>query len=163
MDLKTQAKIASLRADAYNKLAEAEELEKGACHGMGNMPEAIISAPEVSDDTKVESIVIRIPHAVKLASLEALNKVSTELVESGDEDSLKTAKEIDAIAEQIDKMAKTIESDSDEKYMKDHFKGGVIQSDSEEKFMKEFDKDVSDESKNGLPAKGNAEVPYQKI
>ena len=82
---------------------------------------------------------------------------------TADEESLKTAKEIDSIAEQLDKVAKTIESDSDEKYMKEYFKGGDRQSDSDEKFMKEFDTDISDESQKGLPAKGNVEVPYQKI
>lgn len=164
-NLKLQSKIASLRAEAYKKLAMAEEMEKAGCGEMPmGMPLSMPPAPvEGQEGEEAPAVVIRIPYGVKMASLTALNQVSAELVKMGGDQNLKTASEIDKIAQQIEKQAKTLENDKDESWMKGYFKAGELHGDADEKFMGEFNTDVSDEVKNALPAKGNTDVPYQKI
>jgi hypothetical protein len=165
MNFQKQAKVASLRAEAYAKLAEAEELEKEAVCDEPSMVGNPYQAPAMPAEKKEESdvITITIPQNVKMASLETLNKVSSELVKLGGEENIKCAQEIDMIASEIDKIAAAFESDKDEKYMKENFKGGLHGGDKDEKYMGEFNTDVSKEVHNALPAGGNTEVPYQKV
>jgi hypothetical protein len=71
---------------------------------------------------------------------------------------MKLAYEIDRVADVLEgkaapeslleKSAYTIQGDSDEKYMKEHFKAGVEKQDSDEKYMGEFKTDMSTELKD---------------
>jgi hypothetical protein len=172
--LKVQGKVASLRAEGYKKLAQAEEMEVAACGGPGmgqgmgpgkGLPGILPNLLNQEEESPEEgqTVIVRIPQGVKLASLQALSSVSAELVKLGGEENAKTASEIDKIAKEIFKEAKTLENDGDESWMKKYFKAGELQGDSDEAFMKEFNTDVSAEVKEALPAGGNTEVPYQKI
>lgn len=150
-----QARVASLQAEAFAKLAEAKELESklACCGGCGDdcggaVPEAV--QPQ-ADQPAEGQVVLMIPQGVRTASLRILNKVAAALVATGEDENIEAALEIDRIAEEISRTAATITSDKDEPFMKAHFHAGVVSDPENLPYMKEFKTDVSAEVKKALP------------
>lgn len=113
------------------------------------------------EDTKKEA-------ATKIA--ESLDSIAGLLEKQKDPELLKMAYEIDRVSDVIEgkKEASTLESDSDESYMKKFFQAGVIEADSDESYMKEFNTDVSAElgdktKKNQLGKDASNSLPYQIV
>lgn len=98
-----------------------------------------------------------------------LDKIAASLEESQDPELLRLALELDRVSDELDgtnKEASALESDKDEGYVKNHFKGGVEQSDKDEPYMKSFNTDKTEEVEKVKTQKGpirKASLPYQKI
>lgn len=98
-----------------------------------------------------------------------LDKIAASLEESQDQELLRLALELDRVSDELDgttKEASALESDKEEGYMKQNFKGGVKESDKDEPFMKSFNTDTTQEVEKVKTQKGSirkASLPYQKI
>lgn len=102
-----------------------------------------------------------------IASLDAI----AGLLE-GQKDStlMKLAYEIDKVSDVIEgkREASTLESDSDEPFMKKFFHAGALETDKDESYMKEFNTDTSDElsqkfKKNQLGKDASISLPYRIV
>jgi len=110
-----------------------------------------------SEKTSMESI------------LASLDEIAGALETQNDFDLFKIAYQIDKVADVISgkKEAATLESDPDEKYMREFFKAGLREGDSDEKsFMTEFNTDTSKELSDKYPkglGKDASELPYKVV
>jgi hypothetical protein len=98
----------------------------------------------------------------------SLDEIAGALEAQKDFDLFKIAYQIDQVSDVLlgKKEAATLESDTDEKYMREFFKAGLREGDSDEKsFMGEFNTDTTTElnSKypNGLGKDASVKMPYQ--
>ena len=91
------------------------------------------------------------------AVIDELGSIAGELEATGDFDLFKVAYQIDQVADVLEgkKSAATLESDTDEKFMRDAFQSTVRQKESDEKFMSSFGTDKTEEVK-----KAYANKPY---
>jgi hypothetical protein len=91
------------------------------------------------------------------AVIEELGNIAGELEATGDYDLFKVAYQIDQVADVLEgkKSAATLESDTDEKFMKDAFQSTIRQKESDEKFMGSFATDKTEEV-----SKAYANKPY---
>lgn len=101
---------------------------------------------------------------------ESLDEIAGLLEAQNDPELLKLAYEIDKVADVIEgkKEASTLESDSDEPYMKQFFHAGARETDSDESYMKEFNTDTSTELKDKFQKKqlgkdASINLPYQIV
>lgn len=101
---------------------------------------------------------------------ESLDEIAGLLEAQNDPELLKLAYEIDKVADAIEgkKEASTLESDSDESYMKQFFHAGARETDSDESYMKEFNTDTSTELKDKFQKKqlgkdASVNLPYQIV
>jgi hypothetical protein len=110
-----------------------------------------------SEKTSMESI------------LASLDEIAGALENQKDFDLFKIAYQIDMVSDVISgkKEAATLESDPDEKYMREFFKAGLREGDSDEKsFMGEFNTDTSKELSDKYPkglGKDASELPYKVV
>lgn len=76
-----------------------------------------------------------------------LDSIAGELEQSGDFDLFKIAYQLDQVAEVLEgkKTATALESEPDEKYMKDAFNSTIRQKDKDEKYMESFATDKTQE------------------
>jgi hypothetical protein len=97
----------------------------------------------------------------------SLDEIAGTLEAQKDFDLFKIAYEIDRVSDVLSgkKEAATLESDTDEKYMKEFFKAGMREGDSDEKaYMNAFNTDMSTELNNKYPnglGKDASAMPYQ--
>jgi len=99
----------------------------------------------------------------------SLDKIAGVLEQQRDKELFKMAFQLDQISDILEgkREASALESDPDEKYMKNFFKGGLHDGDSDESYMKEFNTDITKEvesvkdKKNGKEA--SQKLPYQKL
>lgn len=147
---------AALELEAYAKLEEAMKAREacGNCDaammagGPSVGPATIVSPEATLPEQHVQPVVTLVMASTeKRASLEILNKVASELFNSGDAEMKKLAQEVDNIAESLDKCAFVYESDTKDPELEMHtcFKGGVDDHDKDEPYMSEFKTDVSHE------------------
>lgn len=105
--------------------------------------------------------------AAKVAA--SLDEIAGLLESQKDPELMKLAYEIDRVSDVLEgrKEASTLESDSDEPYMKQFFQAGAIQTDSDEPYMKTFNTDKSTELKNKFQGnqlgKDASSLPYQIV
>jgi DNA-directed RNA polymerase subunit RPC12/RpoP len=83
---------------------------------------------------------------------------------------MKLAYEIDKVSDVIEgkREASTLESDSDEPFMKKFFHAGALETDKDESYMKEFNTDTSEElsqkfKKNQLGKDASVSLPYRIV
>lgn len=100
----------------------------------------------------------------------SLDDIAGLLEKQNDPELLKLAYEIDKVSDVIEgkKEASTLESDSDEPFMRKFFKAGDFESDSDEPYMKEFNTDTSTElrdkfKRNQLGKDASVKLPYQIV
>lgn len=105
--------------------------------------------------------------ALKVA--ESLDEIASLLESQNDPELVKLAFEIDKVSDVLEgkREAATLESDSDEPYMKQHFHAGAPETDRDEPYMKEFNTDISTElkdkyQKNQL-GKDASSLPYKIV
>jgi hypothetical protein len=98
----------------------------------------------------------------------SLDEIAGALEAQKDFDLFKIAYQIDQVSDVLlgKKEAATLESDTDEKYMREFFKAGLREGDSDEKsFMGEFNTDTTTELNakypNGLGKDASVKLPYQ--
>lgn len=97
----------------------------------------------------------------------SLDEIAGTLEAQKDFELFKIAYQIDKVSDVLSgkKEAATLESDADEKYMREYFKAGMREGDSDEKaYMGEFNTDMSTELNNKYPAglgKDASAMPYQ--
>lgn len=92
--------------------------------------------------------------------IQELDKIAGELESEKDFELFKIAYQIDKISDVLEgkKEASTLESDSDEKYMKQYFQAGKREGDADEnKYMNEFNTDVSSEVEGVVGKKASTE------
>jgi uncharacterized Zn finger protein (UPF0148 family) len=105
--------------------------------------------------------------AVKVAA--SLDEIAGLLESQNDPDLMKLAFEIDRVSDVLEgkKEASTLESDSDEPYMKQFFHAGARETDSDEPYMKEFNTDMSTELNTKFQGKQLGKdasiLPYQIV
>jgi len=100
----------------------------------------------------------------------SLDNIAGLLENQKDPELLKLAFEIDRVSDVIEgkKEAATLESDSDEAFMRKFFHAGAFETDKDEPYMKEFNTDTSDElaqkfKKNQLGKDASTKLPYQIV
>lgn len=105
--------------------------------------------------------------ALKVA--ESLDEIAGLLEAQNEPELMKLAYEIDKVSDVLEgkKEASTLESDSDEPYMKQYFHAGARETDSDEPYMKEFNEDTSTELKNKFQknqlGKDASSLPYKIV
>jgi ribosomal protein L37AE/L43A len=105
--------------------------------------------------------------AAKVA--ESLDEIAGLLESQNDPELTKLAYELDRVSDVLEgkKEASTLESDSDEPYMKQYFHAGARETDSDESYMKEFNTDISTELKDKFQkkqlGKDASSLPYQIV
>jgi DNA-directed RNA polymerase subunit RPC12/RpoP len=105
--------------------------------------------------------------AAKVA--EALDEIAGLLESQNNPELTKLAYELDRVSDVLEgrKEASTLESDSDEPYMKQYFHAGARETDSDESYMKEFNTDISTELKDKFQkkqlGKDASSLPYQIV
>jgi hypothetical protein len=105
--------------------------------------------------------------AAKVA--ESLDEIAGLLESQNDPELTKLAYELDRVSDVLEgrKEASTLESDSDEPYMKQFFHAGARETDSDEPYMKEFNTDTSTELKDKFQkkqlGKDASSFPYQIV
>lgn len=105
--------------------------------------------------------------AAKVA--EALDEIAGLLESQNNPELTKLAYELDRVSDVLEgrKEASTLESDSDEPYMKQYFHAGARETDSDEFYMKEFNTDISTELKDKFQkkqlGKDASSLPYQIV
>lgn len=79
--------------------------------------------------------------------VESLDSIASELEQSGDYDLFKVAYQIDQVTDVLEgrKTAATLESDPDEKYMREAFQSTIRQKEKDEKYMESFSTDKTQE------------------
>lgn len=79
--------------------------------------------------------------------VESLDSIASELEQSGDYDLFKVAYQIDQVTDVLEgrKTAATLESDPDEKYMREAFQSTIRQKEKDEKYMDSFSTDKTQE------------------
>jgi hypothetical protein len=99
----------------------------------------------------------------------SLDEIAGTLEAQKDVELLKIAYQIDMVSEVLEgkREAATLESDSDEKFMKEHFKAGLLEGDADEKkYMGEYNtdttKELSDKYPKGLGKDASA-LPYKVV
>lgn len=104
--------------------------------------------------------------AAKVA--ESLDEIAGLLEAQKDPELMKLAYEIDRVSDVLEgkKEASTLESDSDEPYMKQFFHAGAKQTDGDEPYMKTFNTDQTTELKDKFKGKqlgkdASVSLPYQ--
>jgi DNA-directed RNA polymerase subunit RPC12/RpoP len=103
--------------------------------------------------------------AAKVA--ESLDQIAGLLESQNDPELTKLAYELDRVSDVLEgrKEASTLESDSDEPYMKQFFHAGARETDSDEPYMKEYNTDTSTELKDKFQkkqlGKDASSFPYQ--
>lgn len=104
--------------------------------------------------------------AAKVA--ESLDEIAGLLEAQKDPELMKLAYEIDRVSDVLEgkKEASTLESDSDESYMKQFFHAGARQTDGDEPYMKTFNTDNTTELKDKFKGKqlgkdASVSLPYQ--
>jgi hypothetical protein len=103
------------------------------------------------------------------AIVASLDEIAGTLEAQKDFDLFKIAYEIDKVSDVLSgkKEAATLESDTDEKYMREYFKAGMREGDSDEKaYMSEFNTDMSTELNNKYPnglGKDASAMPYKVV
>ena len=104
--------------------------------------------------------------AAKVA--ESLDEIAGLLEAQKDPELMKLAYEIDRVSDVLEgkKEASTLESDSDEPYMKRFFHAGAKQTDGDEPYMKTFNTDQTTELKDKFKGKqlgkdASVSLPYQ--
>jgi DNA-directed RNA polymerase subunit RPC12/RpoP len=99
----------------------------------------------------------------------SLDEIAGLLESQNTPELMKLAYEIDKVSDVIEgrKEASTLESDSDEPYMKQFFHAGARETDSDEPYMKEFNEDTSTELRNKFQknqlGKDASSLPYQIV
>jgi hypothetical protein len=99
--------------------------------------------------------------------VESLDEIAGTLEAQKDYELFKIAYQIDQVSDVLmgKKEAATLESDTDEKYMKEFFKAGMREGDSDEKsYMAAFNTDTTTELKDKYPkglGKDASAMPYQ--
>lgn len=100
----------------------------------------------------------------------SLDEIAGLLENQNEPELLKLAYEIDKVSDVIEgkKEASTLESDSDEPFMRKFFKAGDLESDSDEPYMKEFNTDTSAElqdrvAKGQIGKDASVKLPYQIV
>jgi len=97
----------------------------------------------------------------------SLDEIAGTLEAQKDYELFKIAYQIDKVSDVLTgkKEAATLESDADEKYMREYFKAGMREGDSDEKsYMGDFNKDNTTELNNRYPnglGKDASAMPYQ--
>jgi DNA-directed RNA polymerase subunit RPC12/RpoP len=105
--------------------------------------------------------------AAKVA--ESLDEIAGLLESQNDPELTKLAYELDRVSDVLEgrKEASTLESDSDEPYMKQFFHAGAREIDSDEPYMKEFNTDKSTELRDKFQkkqlGKDASSFPYQIV
>ena len=79
--------------------------------------------------------------------VDELDKIAEELEQSGDYELFKVAYQLDQVSDVLQgkKTAAALESEPDEKYMKDAFKSTIRQKDKDEGYMESFATDKTQE------------------
>jgi hypothetical protein len=146
---------------------EAKEHEKdaGSKKGPGKPdgtgPHAGTPQCQLSEDKDAEdsSLVASLDEVAEMVEKEARDKQDMDL--------FRIAYQIDCVSDYLSgtKDAATLQSDPDEKFMREAFKAGVKQRDSDEKFMDEFKNDNTMESRRvvgkvSVQEKKASELPY---
>jgi DNA-directed RNA polymerase subunit RPC12/RpoP len=99
----------------------------------------------------------------------ALDEIAGLLESQNNPELTKLAYELDRVSDVLEgrKEASTLESDSDEPYMKQYFHAGARETDSDESYMKEFNTDISTELKDKFQkkqlGKDASSLPYQIV
>ena len=160
-ELQIRRKAASLELEAYEKLAEAQRLLESCGQpnaammaGGPSVGPASVVSPEASlpvagaPPQGEQAVTLVMAASEKIASLEILNRVASELHLSSDPEMKKLSAEVDKIASELDKVAFVYESDTVDPELELHsaFKGGLVEGDSDEKsYMNSFKTDKSHE------------------
>ena len=89
------------------------------------------------------------------AVIDELDSIAGELEASKDYDLFKVAYQLDQIADVLEgkKSAATLESDTDEKFMREAFQWKIHQKDADEKYMQSFSTDKTEEVKKAYSNK----------
>lgn len=100
----------------------------------------------------------------------SLDEIAGLLEKQNEPELLKLAYEIDKVSDVIEgkKEASTLESDSDEPFMRKFFHAGAFEKDSDEPYMNEFNTDTSTElrdkfKRNQLGKDASVKLPYQIV
>lgn len=165
-------KLASLEAEDLNetmaKVAEKVAVDPEARKTFKEMMAASCGEKKSQKENKEEDVEIEVESCKKYASdeiLEEMDKIASEMEESGDFNMFKMAFQLDKVADVLSgkKEAATLESDPDEKYMREYFKAGKREGDKDEPYMSEFNTDVSHEVKKTRGKKASSNRPYSII
>lgn len=105
------ARIASLEAEGYQKLAEAEELRRsaGVADVECNVEQTVHNASKTEDVQEGEEVAAFTSAGDKTASITLLSRIASELSASGESNRIALAAELDSIASVL-KSAKVIEA-----------------------------------------------------
>jgi hypothetical protein len=99
----------------------------------------------------------------------SLDEIAGTLEAQKDPELTKIAFQIDMVSDVLEgkKEAATLESDADEKFMKEFFHAGTREADKDEKYMGEFNTDTStelrDKFQKGQLGKDASELPYKVV
>lgn len=154
-------KAAELELEGLQLLAKAAAILDGtAAMQVEGDPAPVVTVETAPAPTSEEQIVLMLPEDVKTASLTLLRNVQAALSDTADGDSAKLAKELDEIAQDIEKNAFVYERDivDPEPEMEKFFKDGVVEAPASLP-KNTFDKDVSHEVARVV----TDELPYQKL
>lgn len=158
---------AELELEGLKKLAEAQEMlsctETGAAMKVVGDP---MNAQPMNSETQSpeETTTLMLSGEAKTASLKILEKVASEMSTSSDPEILKLARQLDDVAERIEKTAYVYQYDYDdpEKEIKESFKGGVLSApkgSKDDSFLQHFKEDHSHVVMEAV----KKVLPFQKI
>jgi DNA-directed RNA polymerase subunit RPC12/RpoP len=169
--LKCKKKIGGEKKDDKGEKSEDKDDKKGADKEAKEMPtcakcskkhwpfQGCGKKEDKKDDKKEKTAMENI--------VESLDEIAGTLESQKDYELFKIAYQIDQVSDVLmgKKEAATLESDTDEKYMKEFFKAGMREGDSDEKsYMAAFNTDTTTELKDKYPkglGKDASAMPYQ--